>query len=79
MARFLPLHSGVLPLVVGLALILFGGYTAWASMRRWRSVERALRQGGELPRSRLPGELTGGVIMFTVVAVVLAAALFAAR
>lgn len=48
-------------------------------MRRWRSVEQTLREGGELPPTRLPGELTGGVIVFAVAAVVLAAVLFAAR
>lgn len=78
-ARFLPLHGDPLPLVIGLALILFGGYIAWSAMRRWRSVERALRRGEQLPPSRLPGELTGGVIAFSIAALALAAILYFSR
>jgi len=78
-ARFLGRGTGALPLIVGLGLILLGGYTAWASFRRWRGVERAIRLREPEPASDLPQTLTAGVVVFCLAAIVLAVVLFANR
>jgi putative membrane protein len=61
--------------IVGALLAILGIVVSLASLRRWALVQRAMRRDADLPPSRLPLVLTGGLIVVTlaVVALVLAA------
>ena len=78
-AKFLDEGDGVFPTILAVVLILFGGVMAVAALRRWRSVERALRSGSGFPPSSLPVALTGGLIAFAVAAAVLAGLIAAGK
>jgi inner membrane protein YidH len=46
---------------VAIPLVLLGGAVAFGSLRRWESVQRALREDEPLPESRLPLILAVGI------------------
>lgn len=60
----------------GLSVILTagGGLLAAQAVRRWAQVQDAMRRGADLPPSRLPQLLAGGLLVIAVIIVVLAVA-----
>ncbi len=54
---------------LGTALAIAGGVLAVLAVRRWQSVQTAMRLGAELPKSRMP-VLLGGVIVAVTIAVI---------
>jgi putative membrane protein len=54
---------------LGTVLTAAGGVLAVLAVRRWQHVQAAMRQGAELPRSRMPA-LLGGVIVVITLAVI---------
>ena len=63
-------------LVIGLALTAGGGLPAVSAVQRWRRVQAAMGRGDDLPPSRLPQLLAGGllVVVLLILAVLLAQA-----
>jgi putative membrane protein len=59
--------------VIGLPLIALGIWAAAAGYRQWDANERAIRAGRPVPRSRLVATVTGGVVVVSAIALVLAA------
>ncbi len=59
--------------LIGIPLIVLGGFLAVASYRRWRANERAMRLRRPLPRSLLPLLLACGVGLSALTAAVVAA------
>jgi len=59
--------------ILGLPLVALGAVVAAASLRHWRSNERAMRRGEPLPRSPLPFILTVGIVVIGIIGAVLAA------
>lgn len=56
--------------LVGVPLILLGGWSAAAGYRRWRDADAALRRGETLPETRAPLLLTAVVVAVGVVAMI---------
>jgi putative membrane protein len=65
----------VIPLVLGIALVLFGAFIAIAGYRRWQESDRAIRSGAPLPQSAMPMVLTWAVAFGAIVAVIVLIAL----
>jgi putative membrane protein len=59
--------------LIGIPLIVLGGFLAVASYRRWRANERAMRLRRPLPRSLLPLLLACGVGLSALTAAIVAA------
>jgi putative membrane protein len=59
--------------LLGLPLVALGAVVAGASLRHWRSNERAMRRGDPLPRSPMPFILALGIVVVGVIGAVLAA------
>ncbi len=57
---------------IGLPLIALGIWSAVASYRQWEANERAIRTSAPLPRSHLAVTVTGGVVIISTLALVLA-------
>jgi putative membrane protein len=58
---------------LGMVLTAAGGVLAVLAVRRWQAVQTAMRQGVELPRSRMPVLLGGMVVAVTVALIVVIA------
>jgi putative membrane protein len=58
---------------LGTALTVAGGVLAVLAVRRWRSVQTAMQQGAELPRSQMPVLLGGAIVVLTIVLIVVIA------
>src|SRR4051812_2008361 len=58
-------------LLVSIPLILLGGFMGVAGYLRWRSAERAIRAGEDVPPSRVPALLAVAFVLLTVGALVL--------
>jgi putative membrane protein len=58
---------------LGMVLTASGGVLAVLAVRRWRSVQDAMHDGAELPRSRMPALLGGAIVALTVVLIVVIA------
>lgn len=56
---------------LGALLAVMGVAVAVAATLRWRAVQRAMRRGRDLPRSRMPMLLAGGLTLLSVLVVVL--------
>jgi putative membrane protein len=59
--------------LLGLPLVGLGALVAGASLKYWRSNERAMRQGDPLPRSPMPFILALGIVVVGIIGAVLAA------
>jgi putative membrane protein len=59
--------------LLGLPLVVLGAWVAAASLKHWRSNERAMRRGEPLPRSPMPFILSAGIVVVAVIGTVLAA------
>lgn len=57
--------------MLGVALIVLGTVLAVRSLRRWATVEEAMRQDRPIPPTRLPVVLAAGVMTVTLLAAVL--------
>jgi putative membrane protein len=58
---------------LGMVLTAAGGVLAVLAVRRWNSVQTAMRQGVELPRSRMPVLLGGAIVVLTIALMVVIA------
>ncbi|MEV6717955.1 DUF202 domain-containing protein [Lentzea sp. NPDC051208] len=56
---------------LALMCVALAGLVAATSLPRWRRVQQAMRTGAALPRSRMAGVLTAGVLLMTLLAAVL--------
>jgi putative membrane protein len=59
--------------LLGLPLVVLGAWVAGASLKHWRSNDRAIRNGEPLPRSPMPFILTTGIVVVGLIAAILAA------
>jgi putative membrane protein len=59
--------------LLGLPLVVLGAWVAAASLKHWRSNERAMRRGEPLPRSPMPFILSAGIVVVALIGAVLAA------
>jgi putative membrane protein len=66
--QFLTSAHDAVRLVLGLALVAVGSYTGAAGYRRYRSAERAIRAGEDLPAARPTVVLTAVVAAVPLVA-----------
>lgn len=57
--------------VIGVLLVLTGLMVAVTARLRWREVDRAMRRGEPLPRTRTAVLITAGVVVAAVLALVL--------
>jgi putative membrane protein len=55
---------------LGTVLTAAGGVLAVLAVRRWRDVQAAMREGAELPRSRLPVLLGGAIVALTIALII---------
>jgi putative membrane protein len=55
---------------LGTVLTAAGGVLAVLAVRRWQHVQAAMRQGAELPRSRMPALLGAVVVVITLAVIV---------
>lgn len=68
-----PTAPRIVRVLIGVPLIVLGVVAAVGGYRRWSSVEAALRAGSqEIPRTRMPLVLTGGIVALAGAALVLA-------
>ena len=51
---------------LGMVLTASGGVLAVLAVLRWRAVQTAMHEGGELPRSRMPALLGGAIVVLTI-------------
>jgi putative membrane protein len=51
---------------LGVALTVAGGVLAVLAVRRWRSVQAAMSEDAELPRSHMPILLAGAIVVLTI-------------
>ena len=58
-------------LLVSIPLILLGGFMGVAGYMRWKSSERAIRAGEDVPPSRVPLLLAVSFVFFTIGALAL--------
>ncbi len=58
---------------LGTALTVTGGVLAVLAVRRWRSVQTAMQQGAELPRSQMPILFGGAIVVLTIALIVVIA------
>lgn len=58
---------------LGAALTVAGGVLAVLAVRRWRSVQTAMQEGVELPRSLMPVLLGGAIVALTIALIVVIA------
>ncbi len=58
--------------LLGLPLVVLGGWVAGASLWHWRANEEAMRRGEPLPRSPMPVILAVGIVVVGVLGAVLA-------
>jgi putative membrane protein len=59
--------------LLGLPLVALGALVAGASLRHWRSNEKAMRRGEPLPRSPMPFILAFGIVVVGVIGAILSA------
>jgi putative membrane protein len=55
---------------LGMVLTSVGGVLAVLAIRRWQRVQTAMRQGADLPRSRMPLLLGGAILVIAVMVLV---------
>jgi putative membrane protein len=58
---------------LGMVLTAAGGVLAVLAVRRWNSVQTAMRRGVELPKSRMPVLLGGAIFVLTIALIVVIA------
>jgi putative membrane protein len=58
---------------LGMVLTAAGGVLAVLAVRRWNSVQTAMRRGVELPKSRMPVLLGGAIFVLTIALIVVVA------
>lgn len=51
---------------IGVLLTAAGGALAVLAVRRWNQVQASMRRGSDLPRSRMPQLLAGGLLVVVV-------------
>ncbi|ORB31056.1 YidH family protein [Mycolicibacterium parafortuitum] len=56
---------------LSVALTAGGGVLAAVAVRRWQRVQTAMRRGAELPPTRIPLLLGGGIFVVTVIVLVI--------
>ncbi|NUR08261.1 MAG: DUF202 domain-containing protein [Nocardioidaceae bacterium] len=71
--QFLTEGHDAVRILLGMALVVVGSFTGVAGFRRYRSNERAIRAGVDLPTARATGVLTGLVVVLPLLAAVLLA------
>jgi putative membrane protein len=64
------LNSRAIVVILGTGLYALGVYTAAASYRRWRQVDRAMRASQPMPPTLTPSVLSGGLLLLAVIAFV---------